>query len=317
MRQDNVPARNVIAKGIEARAQQAFRRDFTLAFSPSGQPRLAYATYERDTLEQPVAYAECNSACDMVDSWSKVVLADTASASVTHFAVFTLSVGGNGRPRLALCTGTGGSLAPNTLYYLACDAAACAQDNSRTRRRLWYIHRYKADSLHTVRRSVRLGKRVVHRGSEAVDNICIPAYRKPECRWRIQIRQLTPEVFAQWMEEYGRASADNDPEASAALFAEEASYYESPIDEPIVGRAAIYRYWAAGAQNLTEKSSSYEILALRDNVGVARWQSHFVVASTGAAVALDCIFVVEFDEQGRCSLFREWWHLHKSPQRLR
>jgi hypothetical protein len=104
-------------------------RDFTLAFSPKGQPRLAYATYNSDTLAQPVAYLECNQACDSAANWSGSMLAETASASVTHFAVFALRVAANGGPRLALYTGTGmgGSLSPNTLYYLACDAAACAQ----------------------------------------------------------------------------------------------------------------------------------------------------------------------------------------------
>lgn len=44
------------------------------------------------------------------------------------------------------------------------------------------------------------------------------------------------------MTEYGRASAENDPQASAHLFAPDARYYENPFDEPIAGRVAIYEY---------------------------------------------------------------------------
>jgi hypothetical protein len=107
-------------------------RDFALAFSPTGQPRLAYATYNRDTLAQPVGYAECNQECQVAANWSGILLADTASASVSHFAAFALGVDSHGRPRLALYTGTGlgGSLAPNTLYYLACNATNCAQSQA-------------------------------------------------------------------------------------------------------------------------------------------------------------------------------------------
>ncbi|HHY54481.1 MAG TPA: hypothetical protein GYA08_03500 [Chloroflexi bacterium] len=104
-------------------------RDFDLAFGPDGQPRMVYATYNSDELTQPVVYVECNQQCHLVESWSTILLADTVSASVSHFAVFALEVDSEGKPRVALYTGTGagGSLSTNTLYYLTCDAAACAQ----------------------------------------------------------------------------------------------------------------------------------------------------------------------------------------------
>jgi hypothetical protein len=103
--------------------------DFHLAFSPTGQPRLAYASYDGDTMSQQVRYAECNQSCGNGASWSGVTLANTVSAGVAHFAAFTLDVTSQGRPRVALYTGTGsgGSLAPNTLYYLSCQATSCAQ----------------------------------------------------------------------------------------------------------------------------------------------------------------------------------------------
>lgn len=37
--------------------------DFALAFSPTGQPRLVYGTYDSNTMVQQVAYAECNQNC--------------------------------------------------------------------------------------------------------------------------------------------------------------------------------------------------------------------------------------------------------------
>ncbi len=119
---------------------------------------------------------------------------------------------------------------------------------------------------------------------------------------------LTDSTFDGWLTEYSRASKENDPRASAALFAEDARYYESPFAEPLAGREAIYRYWAAGAERLADKQSSHEILALRANVGVARWRSQFLVRSSGDRVALNCLFVVEFDDAGRAVVFREWWH---------
>ncbi len=101
--------------------------DFALAFSPNNQPRLALYTYINDAWA--VVYLECNQNCGTAASWGNSVLADTVSAGVSHWANFSLAVDSNGRPRLALYTGSGsgGSLTPNTLYYLACLAGNCTQ----------------------------------------------------------------------------------------------------------------------------------------------------------------------------------------------
>ncbi len=123
------------------------------------------------------------------------------------------------------------------------------------------------------------------------------------------MNELTREHFTSWMTEYGRASAENDPQASAHLFAPDARYYENPFDEPITGRAAIYEYWNNGAQKLTDKESSFEILSVENDRGIARWGSKFTVIESGKRLALDCLFVVEFNDEGLCQTFREWWHI--------
>lgn len=102
---------------------------------------------------------------------------------------------------------------------------------------------------------------------------------------------------------------ENDPQLSASLFAERAAYYETPFAEPMIGRAAILDYWDKGAQNLKDKEASFEILAVNGNTGIVRWQSKFTVNESGRRLALDCLFVVEFDPEGLCQTFREWWHI--------
>lgn len=123
------------------------------------------------------------------------------------------------------------------------------------------------------------------------------------------MKPLTLEMFNTWLEIYGKASRENDPQASADLFSLDGKYYESPFDEPMIGRDAIYQYWSKGAQNLKDKESMYEILSVKDNLGIARWHSQFTNINTGKRLALDCIFLVEFNVDGKCSEFREWWHL--------
>lgn len=125
------------------------------------------------------------------------------------------------------------------------------------------------------------------------------------------MKPISVEHFQFWLEMYGKASRDNDPQASADLFSQDAEYYETPFDEPMIGRQAIYKYWSRGAKNLKEKESSYEILSMKNNLGIARWQSKFTVIKSGKRLALDCLFLVEFNDRGECRTFREWWHLQQ------
>lgn len=130
------------------------------------------------------------------------------------------------------------------------------------------------------------------------------------------MKPLTLTSFTSWLESYSRASAENDPQASAELFARNAKYYETPFDEPMIGRDAIYKYWEMGAKAFKDKESKYEILSLKDNLGIARWQSEFTEIRSGKHIRLDCLFLVEFNKHGTCSVFREWWHLQTTEAKI-
>ena len=126
------------------------------------------------------------------------------------------------------------------------------------------------------------------------------------------MKSLTFEVFNIWLEACGRASAENDPQDSAELFARNAEYYETPFDATMIGRDAIYKYWEMGAKSFKDKESIFEILSVKGNLGIARWVSKFTDIKSGKRFALDCLFLVEFDNNNKCKLFREWWHLREA-----
>jgi len=125
------------------------------------------------------------------------------------------------------------------------------------------------------------------------------------------MKLLTLENFNTWLEAYSSASAEDDPQASAELFTRNAKYYETPFDEPMIGHNAIRKYWEIGAQVFNNKECTYEIFSVKDNLGIARWQSKFTDNRSGKRFALDCLFLVEFDDNDKCRLFREWWHLQE------
>jgi hypothetical protein len=122
------------------------------------------------------------------------------------------------------------------------------------------------------------------------------------------MESLTLDGFGKWMDMYGKACEDSDPKAAAELFAQNAEYYETPFDDPMVGQDAIYQYWSEASHTLKDVQFSYEILAVEGNLGIALWQGKSVSVRSGNHVALDGVFLVEFDEQQKCTMFREWWH---------
>jgi hypothetical protein len=89
----------------------------SLAFSPTGQPRLAFGLFdEQDNLL--LAYAQCDSQCTDGANWSGVVL-----STIHGTAMFSLQVDSSGIPRMGFYSGSYGyqPFESQVLYYLWCD----------------------------------------------------------------------------------------------------------------------------------------------------------------------------------------------------
>ena len=127
---------------------------------------------------------------------------------------------------------------------------------------------------------------------------------------------MTERDVQDWLDVYGRAWVDGDPDRVAALFSETATYRESPFEDPMKGRHAIRDYWqrnAADAQENVEFSS--QVWAVKNDTAIAGWQARFTRKASGARVELDGIFRLAFSvEQGtfQCAVLEEWWHRRES-----
>jgi hypothetical protein len=116
------------------------------------------------------------------------------------------------------------------------------------------------------------------------------------------------ESFRSWLDAYGRAWEARDPEALAALYAEDATYQEDPFDEPMRGRPTIQAYASEAGRTQEQISFRYDILAITQDVGISRWWASFTRVPSKVRVKLDGVFVVTFDAHNLCTEFREWWH---------
>lgn len=111
-----------------------------------------------------------------------------------------------------------------------------------------------------------------------------------------------------WLERYGQAWENRDPEAAAALFSEDARYYETPFIAPAQGRDGVREYWAHATRNQSDVTFSHDIVSVSGGLGIARWWATFRRVPSGVMVRLDGVFLLEFDDEGLCRELREWWH---------
>jgi ketosteroid isomerase-like protein len=112
-----------------------------------------------------------------------------------------------------------------------------------------------------------------------------------------------------WLQKYGAAWAARDATAAGSLFTADATYHEMPFDPVKQGRPAIQDYWKTVTADQRDIQFESQVIAVKGNTGVAHWKASFKLQSTGATIALDGVFVLEFDEKGQCKSLREWWHV--------
>jgi ketosteroid isomerase-like protein len=121
-------------------------------------------------------------------------------------------------------------------------------------------------------------------------------------------QSLTRAKLESWLASYGNAWETRDADLATRVFAPDATYHEMPFDAPKSGRAAIREYWSSVTADQRDVQFDADVIAVNGNTGVAHWHAKFKLASNGATVELDGVFVLEFDANGLCTSLREWWH---------
>ena len=131
------------------------------------------------------------------------------------------------------------------------------------------------------------------------------------------------EDVDRWLKDYVAAWKSYDRGQIEALFAEDISYRYHPEDDAIEGRAAVVESWLgegdhADASTRDEPGTydaAYRAVAVDGQVAVATGISSYRESPGGpVARVYDNCFVMQFDSEGRCREFTEWFiQRKKSP----
>jgi ketosteroid isomerase-like protein len=125
---------------------------------------------------------------------------------------------------------------------------------------------------------------------------------------------MTHDQVQEWLDRYIAAWASNDPDEIAALFSEDVVYSYRPwIDDKVTveGRDAVVSSWLENPDDPQGWEASYAPYAVDDRKAVATGWSRYLATEQAEERVYHNAYLLEFDEDGRCSSFREFWFLQK------
>lgn len=108
-----------------------------------------------------------------------------------------------------------------------------------------------------------------------------------------------------WLDRLKSYWEAGDGEGALSLFRQTAEYYERPFHAGTT-EAEIRKYWE-DVDGLKDITFEFEIVAIAGQRAVVHWQNGFVTPDDGKAWLLDGVFFIDFDVEGECQTFRQWW----------
>ena len=115
---------------------------------------------------------------------------------------------------------------------------------------------------------------------------------------------MTRSRLTAWLESYESAWRTSGTAGLGELFSDGATYQLSPYEQPIAGLRAIAEMWDRERTGPDEPfTMSSEIVALDQNVGVVRVEVDYEGPPPRQYRDL---WVITFDDAGRCKAFEEW-----------
>jgi ketosteroid isomerase-like protein len=120
---------------------------------------------------------------------------------------------------------------------------------------------------------------------------------------------LTRETAAAWLASYVRAWETYDPDTIGDLFTEDATYAYHPFEDPVRGRLAIVASWIEDKDAPGTYEGQYQPVVIEADLAVAHGRSRYFKDATKAELIreYDNLFLIRFDDEGRCRSIQEWY----------
>lgn len=116
---------------------------------------------------------------------------------------------------------------------------------------------------------------------------------------------LTREQVQAWLDAYVAAWRSYDEAAIRDLFAPGAGYAYHPYDEPLEGPEAILASWLSDRDEPGSWEATYSPSLIDGDRAIATGETRY-----REGLVFSNLFELEFDPDGRCARFVEWYLEH-------
>jgi ketosteroid isomerase-like protein len=113
---------------------------------------------------------------------------------------------------------------------------------------------------------------------------------------------VTSDELQAWLDAYVAAWRSYDRAAIGALFSEDAKYAYHPYSDPMRGRDAIVAGWLGDRDAPGSWEAVYAPLMIAGDRAIATGETSYANGRR-----FSNLFVMRFDDDGRCSDFVEWF----------
>ncbi|MDQ2673511.1 MAG: nuclear transport factor 2 family protein [Chloroflexota bacterium] len=123
---------------------------------------------------------------------------------------------------------------------------------------------------------------------------------------------MTHDDIQAWLDRYVAAWRSNDASQIGELFADDALYRYHPYgDDAVRGREAIVESWLAERDAPESWQAEYVPFAVDGDRAVATGWSRYVATGDEPERTYHNVFLMRFDDDGRCAEFTELFMLEK------
>lgn len=116
---------------------------------------------------------------------------------------------------------------------------------------------------------------------------------------------MDKKKFKEWLEKFGKAWIDRNPNKISPLFEKKLEYFESALEKPVTTLNSVLDLWKLVPDNQDNIQFSFEIVAINGDVCVANRKVSRRLLKTNTNQTIDGIFVIKLNENKKCIYFKQ------------
>lgn len=114
------------------------------------------------------------------------------------------------------------------------------------------------------------------------------------------------EKYESWAKEFLESWKELDWKRTLKVIDKDCKYYENPIDEPCKSFDEIVKLWEVVEKNQKDITYDYKIVVHDDDVAIVNFKMKRTFIPTNSVQEIDGIFEISVNEEGLCTLFKQW-----------